>query len=268
VALADPTQSGSAAAAYEMVVQSGADWPSGWATLLSILGNAKRFYDGASGAADAVVSEAPLATCIDFYGAMRVAKYPDQLVYASPEGQTAFTPDPIAVLKNPPHPELAGRFVDFVLSQRGQALWALPVGAPPDGPVRHALLRTPIRKDVFTHYDGKLSPGISNPFAGRQVMRLDVAMKQVRFDVLKHLVRAAAIDNAAGLKRARKKLIDSGFEAGRLKQFNALPPDVITRQDLTRVSAAIKDTTQRERITTAWQRFFRHKYQVVAAGGD
>ena len=43
VGLADPTQSGSAAASYEMIVQSGDDWAKGWAKLLSILGNAKKF---------------------------------------------------------------------------------------------------------------------------------------------------------------------------------------------------------------------------------
>jgi len=263
LALADPTQSGSAAAAYEMIVQSAPTWPAGWAKLLSILSNAKRFYDGASGAADAVISEAPVATCIDFYGAMRVARYPDDLVYVSPRGQTAFSPDPIGILTNPPHGELAQRFVDFVLSARGQALWALRVGAP-DGPVQFPLMRQPIRKDVYVRYAQYLSPWIVNPYEAGNEMQLDVEMRKIRFGVLKYLVRAAAIDNAQGIKAAKKKLIETHFEPTRLELFNALPADVATPRQIAQVAAKLSDTTAAEKILTDWQRFFRDKYRRVA----
>jgi ABC-type Fe3+ transport system substrate-binding protein len=262
LALADPTQSSSAAAVNEMIVQSGKDWPDGWAKLLDILGNAKKYFDGASGAADAVTSVAPIATCIDFYGAMRVNRYPDQLEYVSPAGQTALTPDPIAILKNPPHPELAQRFVDFVLSRRGQALWALPVGAD-DGPVYKPLFRTPIRRDVFDSYKGKLLEGISDPFASGQEMKLDLAMRDVRFGLLRHLVRAAALDNRELLKQAKQALIDSDFEASRAKLFYELPPNVRTREQITEVAARLGDETQREKIVTDWAAFFRAKYRKV-----
>jgi len=123
VALADPSQSGSAAASYEMIVQSAPDWPEGWARLLAILANAKRFYDSAGDAASAPgLGEALAATSIDFYGTLRVMEAPGTLVYISPKGQTAFTPDPIAILKNPPHRALAQDFVSFVLSRPGQLL--------------------------------------------------------------------------------------------------------------------------------------------------
>jgi iron(III) transport system substrate-binding protein len=263
VALADPTLSGSAAMANEMIVQSGADWPTGWAKLLAVLGNAKRFYDGASGAADAVISEAPVATCIDFYGSMRVAKYPDRLVYVNPPGQTAVSPDPIGILKNPPSPELAQRFVDFVLSREGQALWALPIGAE-DGPTASALMRQPIRRDVYTYYAGKLSPGIADPYAGEHELVLDVEMKDVRMGLLRHLVKAAAVDNADGLRAAKKKLIDTNFEAARLKEFNALPADLASREQIAEVAGKLHDATEAERIITDWQRFFRSKYERVA----
>ena len=74
VGLADPMQSGSAAASYEMIVQSGGSWVSGWAKLLSILSNAKKFYTGAGDAAEALPSgEVAISTCIDFYGINRVS---------------------------------------------------------------------------------------------------------------------------------------------------------------------------------------------------
>ncbi len=262
VALADPMKSGSAAAAYEMIVQSGTDWPDGWSKLLEILANAHRIYDGASGAADAVISEAPVATCIDFYGVMRVNKYPEDLVYVSPKGQTAFSPDPIAILKDPPHPQLAQEFVDFVLSPRGQALWALPVGAE-DGPTEEALYRQPIRRDAYEIYGEKLLPGVSNPYQAGNEMELDTEMRSVRYGVLRHLVRAAAVDNAEGLQQAKQWLLDHDMPAGKVQRFHALPENVDSAEEIRQLANELKDDTRREQIMTGWQQFFRRKYEAV-----
>ncbi len=259
VALADPTQSGSAATANEMIVQSGGNWPAGWAKLLSVLSNAKRFYDGASTAADAVIAEAPVATCIDFYGAMRVAKYPEDLVYVSPAGQTAFNPDPIAILKNPPNPDIAQRFVDFVLSAQGQALWACKVGSK-SGPVEYDLMRQPIRKDTYEKFAADLAPWINSPYLANQQMELDVKVAKTRANVLPQLVKAAAIDNLDGLKKAKAKLIEKNFEPYRLMDFNLLPDNLATLEALAATAEALKDETKAELIVTGWQRFFADKY--------
>jgi len=229
-----------------------------------VLSNAKKFYDGASGAADApVLGEAPIATCIDFYGTIRVQMMPEAIVYVSPAGQTAFSPDPIAILKTPPHAQLARLFVEFVLSRRGQALWALRVGEP-DGPVRTPLGRQPIRKDVYAHYAGRMSPWIVDPYQEGNAMVLDVAMSKARFGVLRQLVRAAAIDNRDGMREAKRKLIQTDFAAARLEEFNRLPDNVATREDIARVAEQLNDKTMAERIVTDWQRFFRDKYRRVA----
>lgn len=263
VGLADPTQSSSAASAYEMIVQSGRDWPHGWAKLLSILGNATRFYSGSSDAANAVIGQVAVATCINFYGSERVTAHPNDLVYVDPRGQEAWTPDPIAVLKNPPHGELARRFVAFVLSRRGQALWALPAGAD-DGPAKEALYRHPIRRDIYTHYAGKLVGRITSPYQGGATVQLDTDMWKTRSDVLKRLVAAAAIDNAGGLKKAKRKLIETGFDARLLAEFNVLPPNVATTEQISGVAKDLADDAKAERISAGWRRFFREKYRKIA----
>ncbi|MGB2821416.1 MAG: ABC transporter substrate-binding protein, partial [Phycisphaerae bacterium] len=264
ICLADPTQSGSAAAAYEMIVQSAPTWPQGWAKLLAILSNAKKFVDSSSSAADAPgLGEAPIATCIDFYGILRVAEAPDALYYVSPKGQTAFNPDPIGILKNPPNGELAQRFVDFVLSRRGQALWALKVGEK-DGPVRTPLGRQPIRRDVYEAYAGKILPRVVNPYEVGGDMKLDVELWNMRFGLLRQLVRAAAIDNLQSLRAAREKLIRTNFEPKRLAEFNRLPENIDTPGKVREVARRLGDKTEAERITTDWQRFFRGKYERLA----
>ena len=263
VGLADPMLSGSAAASYEMIVQSADNWPAGWAKLLSVLGNAKKFYAGAGDAAEAVPSgEVAITTCVDFYGTNRVAKYPDTLVYVSPKGQTAFNADPIAILKNPPNPELAQRMVDFVLSRQGQALWALPPGHP-DGPFRVSLGRQPIRKDVYEIYAGKLSPMIVNPYAVGQGMDLDKDLWSITYGLLRHLVWAAAVKNLDGLKAAKKKLIETDFKTDMMISFNRLPDNVATREAIRETDKLLRDKKQQDIIVTDWIDFFRKQYQEI-----
>ena len=261
IGLADPMQSGSAAAAYGMIVQSGKGWGAGWEKLLQVLGNAKKFYTGSGDAAEALPSgEVAVSTCIDFYGINRVSKYPDTLKYVSPKGQTAFNPDPIAILQNPPHPALAQRMVDFVLSARGQALWALPVGHA-DGPVRSALGRQPIRKDVYGQYSGQFLPEIVDPYASGQGMDLDTGLWAVSYGVLRQLVWASAVENLEGLRAAKKKLISSGFQINMVKEFNALPENLTTRQRVAETAKLLHDKKQSDIIITDWISYFRDKYK-------
>jgi ABC-type Fe3+ transport system substrate-binding protein len=271
LALADPGQSASAAAAYRMIVLSERTWPGGWGKLLGILSNAKRFTDSAGAAANSpVLGEAPVATCIDFYGVIRVAEAPDELAYVSPPGQTTFSPDPIAILKNPPHPELARRFVDFVMSRRGQALWALPVGQT-DGPMRFVLGRQPIRRDVYQFYEGKLTESIVNPYRTGQAMEVPEDMEKVDFSVLRQLVLSAAVDNIDGLRAARGRLNKLQADPAtreeyqrRLGEFNRLPQDIDSLGEMKTISARFGDPKLHHEITTGWREFFRRKYADVA----
>lgn len=263
IALADPTQSGSIAAVYEMIVQGESSWPEGWAKLLLILANAKQFYDGAGDAANApLVGDALVAACIDFYGALRVEQAPDALVYVSPQGQTAFTPDPIAKLRNPPNPELADAFIEFVLSRRGQALLALPVGHA-DGPLRNVLGRQPVRRDVYEAYAGQFLSWIVNPYQAGNEMVIDPELQQVRYNVLRQLVRAAAIDNRDGLRAAYSRLIESNLPQNAMNRFARLPDNVDTIEEVRTIAEALNDPKAAERIITEWQLFFRDKYETV-----
>jgi iron(III) transport system substrate-binding protein len=263
IVLADPTQSGTAAAAYEMVVQSSPDWPSGWAKLLAILSNTKKFVPGSGVAADAPVSgESAIATCIDFFGSERVSKSPDRLAYVSPKGQTGFTPDPVAIPKNPPHVEEAQRFAAFLLSPQGQALWALPVGAK-DGPVSRFLGRCPIRQDVYVTYAGQLDPSLANPYEKGASMEIDAKMRAVRYGVLAQLVKAAAIENRQLMHDARRKLIESNSDQAKLAEFNKLPPDIDTPEKIYAIAVELKDPVKAEKIVTDWTAFFRARFSAV-----
>jgi len=271
IELADPAQSGSVTATYVTIVKSAPTWPAGWGRLIAVLSNAKRIADAAGAAANApVLGDALVATSIDFYGLTRVAEAPEQLVYVSPAGQTPFSCDPIGILTNPPNGLLAQRFVDFVMSARGQALWALPVGAP-DGPVRSALGRQPIRRDVYDLYRSRLLPSIVNPYQAGAAMVVAPGMEKVSFGVLRRLVVAAAVDNIDALRAARAAL--NRLQADpqrqdeycrRLAVFNALPENVDTLEEMNSRDLWPKDDRQMYRIDTDWRDFFRRKYLEVA----
>jgi ABC-type Fe3+ transport system substrate-binding protein len=263
VSLADPMQSGSAGAAYQMVARSGKDWPAGWAKLLGILANAKRFTDSAGTSANAPsLGEALVAACIDFYGAVRVAEAPRDIVYVNPRGQTAYTPDPVAILRNPPHPQLARRFVDFLLSAKGQALWALPPGAE-DGPARSTLGRQPIRKDVYESYRGKLIPSITSPYVEGQSMSLEGFRSQINFEVLKRLVVAAAVDNTAELRAARDAIARAGSPSDLLAELGRLPDNVSTVEKMAQTAKDLRVPAKAYDITKEWQKFFVDKYARI-----
>ena len=153
--------------------------------------------------------------------------------------------------------------MDFVLSRRGQGLWALPVGDQ-DGPVRTALGRQPIRKDVYEHYAGRLSPMVVNPYAAGQGMEIDTELWSMSYGVLQQLVWAGGVRNRDGLRAAKKKLIETNFPPEKLSEFNRLPDNVATRAGLAETAKLLRDRKQRDIILTQWIRFFRDKYKRVA----
>ena len=267
--LADPSQSSSVANVYRLIVTSETTWPAGWAKLIGVLSNAKRVSDSAGQAVNApVLGDALVATCIDFYGILRVAEAPSDLVYVSPEGQTPFTPDPIAILRNPPNPLEAQRFVEFVLSARGQALWALPVGDV-DGPARTVLGRVPIRRDVFELYRGRLIPRTVNFYQSRQTMQVSPEMARINSEVLRMLVIAACVDTTDDMRAARRRLNELAAAAARpgadpaaraeylrrLALFTRLSEDVDTLEKMNALPRTFRvpDAQRAEQIARAFR---------------
>ncbi len=192
IALADPTHSGSAGVAYQMVIQrrmadaeaihiahlppradrkppelNKADpayraaiatgWHDGMAELLRIAANARYFTDSSTLVpTDVGNGEAAAGMSIDFYGRVCQETLGDgRCIYVSPPAATAITPDPVAILAGVEGErlELAAHFVEFLLSPDGQRLWILAKGTP-GGPRDHSLRRPPIRVDLFADQAG------------------------------------------------------------------------------------------------------------------
>jgi hypothetical protein len=96
--------------------------------------------------------------CIDFYGreqqeaVRRRNPGSERLGYVSPAGGSAYSVDPIALLRGAPHPLVALAFIEYTLSLDGQRLWNFRTGTP-GGPREFALRRLPVRRDFYGRAD-------------------------------------------------------------------------------------------------------------------
>jgi ABC-type Fe3+ transport system substrate-binding protein len=264
VCAADATQSSSARAAYEMIVQSAGTWGEGWGKLIRIFGNCKSFTAGARDVIrDVSNGEVLAAAAIDFYGYDELAKRPEALGFTLVKGTTAFTPDPISLLKNAPHEEMAKRFIEFVFSREGQRLWCLPKGAE-GGPTEQTLYRQPLRTDVYRDYAGKMAPPLVDVTSFSEGFKYNEPAADVRVGSLyAPLMKAAVLDNKDLLHRAWKAVLDAGCPADLVKEFTALPPELADEAAALKFAAGLSDAQKKDAAVGEWQRFFQDKYEGI-----
>ena len=172
ITMVNPSQSGSVTTALEAILQR-LGWERGWQVILRMAANARSVASSAPKVPlDVSSGDSAAGPSIDFYGRYQAQAIIDsgggpRLGYIDPEGQTFIDPDPIALLSNAPNRETAERFIRFVLSDEGQALWQFEAKARPDGelgPHRFELRRMPIRRDFLAKFGDSFIDKV-DPFA-------------------------------------------------------------------------------------------------------
>ncbi len=105
--------------------------------------------------------EAAAGVAIDFYGraqsdailAPGQAPEDSRVQYSDPIGAVFYDPDPISPMRGGPDPVLARRFIEYALSDQGQAIWQFSIEPESGiGPVEHTLRRLPARRGVYDEY--------------------------------------------------------------------------------------------------------------------
>lgn len=262
LALADPMHSASAGVAYMMVMQRAmadaeADhfklhpdvakrpaaqrqqdagymaalavgWKRGMADLLLIGANARYFTDWSSQVpTDVAHGDAAAGVAIDFYARVTARIVgEDRAKLVIPQGATAITPDPVAILAGVKGEqlELARRFVEFLLSPEGQRLWILKPGVP-GGPVGHSLLRPPVRRDVYDDVSGWADD--VDPFSASEGFnQRDDLTRLLMFNDLRPVWAAAWIDSREALRQAYDRILavkDSDRRSKLIGQLADLP---------------------------------------------
>ena len=198
VALADPRSSGSITTTFDSILGN-LGWDEGWRVLRGMCGNSRSIANSSTKPPlDVGAGQAAMGLAIDFYGrgqAQVLAEAgDDRLGYAEPIGAVYIDADPVSVVRGGPDPELANRFVEFMLTEEAQALWQFPAlrrdeaksnpvgpNGEPMGPRANELRRMPVRRVMyethFDHFKDKVRPfeiasKVSNPGwrTGVQVM--------------------------------------------------------------------------------------------------
>ncbi|PHQ81479.1 MAG: hypothetical protein COB69_04185 [Phycisphaera sp.] len=239
VAMADPRQSGSITTTLDYIL-SHEGWDEGWKLLREISANS-RYFSGSSSKPpiDVSAGEAAAGLAIDFYGRGQAQSVlapgadpaTGRVGYVDPAGSVYIDPDPISVMRGGPQPELARRFIEYVLTERGQSVWNFaPISdtEPADrvldsegdemGPAVYALRRLPARRVMyekhFDHFMDRVNPylvaGSDRPAGWRSSIG--------------PMMGAFGIDTGDELKKAWKALNDARAD-------EAFPSEVMAQME-------------------------------------
>ncbi len=235
VALADPSKSGSANKAFEMLMQQamaeavarrGAapdsaeeraalseGFDAGLRLIRRIAGNSRYFTDQAGKVVQDVQSgSAAAGMCIDFYGRFQSDEDGSarRMSFSMPEGGSSIGSDPIALLRGAPEADLGRELIEFVLSPEGQALWAYKRGVP-GGPERYALRRLPILPALYAPERRALrSDPDDNPYESAQRFTYHAAWTAPLFRALSFVIRVMCVDTETELHEAAEALAEHG----------------------------------------------------------
>lgn len=283
IALSDPTKSGTVAAMFECILQismaqavaaapgdaaaPAAGWAEGLRITRRIGANARYWTDSSTKIPlDVAEGEALAGMCVDFYGRnlierLQRANGQSRLAFLAPRGGTTISPQPVAMFRGAPNPELATRFIEYLLSLEAQKLWGLKAGAP-GGPEKMALRNMPLRRDYYT-------PEILSHAADPELRPLEPGAAFVYepkftgeyFSAIRFLIRAACIDPHLELKETWHELIAAGFPPEATAAF-----DDLTGADYAAVKERIapvlkaKDSVATAKLARELSERFRQNY--------
>lgn len=257
VVLADPRQSATSLT-MNLIMLEALGWEKGWELLFSIAGNSRTFTHSSSDPIKAVVNgDAAVAPAIDFYANAKILDLStEKLGFVLPPGKTVLNSDPIAILKGAPNRLVAERFVEFVLSEKGQKLLVLRKGDE-GGPRVLTLGRMAVNPRVYESL-GKGQLSTSNPFT------MPTPKLQVSFDkfaqtkqVLSDLIGALHIDLHKELRDAWRWVLTSKAQDVLLAKL-AAPP--IAEQELQALIPQWDDSVFRNKKINEWIRLAKTKY--------
>ena len=262
IGAADPRESGSAHMMYEIILQTHG-WKNGFALLTKIGGNVRRFSAGANAIPkDVVAGDVIYGMAIDFYAYGQIVVVgADKIKYVMPSDGTVVNPDSIAILKGAPNLAVAQKFIEFVLSERGQKLWMLP-DSDAEGPKWEGGLN---RASVLPALYEKLGDRciVTNPFTlGFTPFQYDADKGGARWDIVNDLFGVLIIDSHKDLVNAWKAIGNCKDAAKRDAAIASLTQMPISEEDAMQFATAEwKDPGFRNEKLKEWGQFAKRKFR-------
>ena len=257
--LADPSKSGSVNKCFESILQHtmkvavekygeengrAIGWENGFNLIKRMVGNSMYITDSASKVTREVASgNGAAGIAIDFY-ALSENEYsafnaPDKraaIYYNAPKSGAPISADPIQLLRGAPNRKVAEEFIDFLLSLEGQKIWDYRVGTP-GGPVKYALRRPPVRRDLYQQqYLKYFADPEYNPYQSAEnvVYRGDWTGKY--FNLIRILIRCTMLDVEPELKGAWKAIIEAGGKEKVPQAYEAFNRMIISYAECNKVA--------------------------------
>jgi len=292
VAMTDPTKSGSVAKAFELIIQqqmaqsvahysalstgkaeeSGVHdgWLKGLRLIQRMSANARYFTDSATKISLEVSrGDAAAGMAIDAYGraAQEFVRMPSgmsRVGFVSPAGGTSVSVDPIAMFRGAPQPKLATAFMRFVLSERGQKLWAFRPDTP-EGPGSHALRRLPVRRDFYINAHRQyMTDAGERPYLQAEDFVYHPQWTGPMLGAIRFLIRVMCVDTHRELREAWRAIIAHGMPGDALAAFHDLSG--MSYQEVTERIMPIlraKDKVAEVRLARELGNQFRLNYQTA-----
>lgn len=298
LALADPGRSATVTKAFEMLIQQemqeaiervrqnptrlkkGEDivavgvregWKNGMNLIQRISANARYYSDSSSKIPlDVARGDSAAGMCIDYYGRSaeeqtRARDGTSRIGFIMPVGGSSVSVDPIGMFRGAPQPELATAFMEFVLSDEGQKIWAYRAGVP-GGPERGALRRLPARKGFYTPDHLKwMSDADEMPYEKAKAFTYHPEWTASAFSTLRFLVRVMCVDAHAEQRKAWQSLIRAGQPPRGMEIFQEVTSvryDLATG-DITRVVKS-RNKVDETRLARTLGDCFRRNYRLAA----
>ena len=266
VGIGDPRNSGTMNSMFEALLQA-FGWEKGWSVIMRIGGNARKVDRISTATAkDVTLGESAYGFAIDFYAITQIGVAgATNMTFIRPDDFVAVNPDGICLLKGAPHPVLARRFIDFVLSESGQKLWFLPLGHP-EGAQQYYIERMTVRPDFYQKYQG-ISHITFSPFDMRQGFRYDNKLARTRREVVAALIGALVADTHRECQAAWKAVIKRGMRSEEVAEFTRPPFDAAEALRLA-TSREWEKPSFRNLKQIEWQSWAQAKYKKLRQGLD
>ncbi len=256
----DPRSSGSIHMAYEIMLQA-YGWEKGWEIVTRMCGNTRNFSrSGSQVPKDAAIGEVACGMSIDVYAWKQVAEVgADRMGFILPEGLTVINPDGIAILKGAPHPELAARFIEFVLTDPGQKLWCLKQGVP-GGPRDFELDRMPVIPGFAARF-GEDAAVAYDAYQWKSGFTYDPNKGSQRWTILNDLIGATMIDTHRELVAAWRRVSALPSDHEQVKALTAPPMAEAALLQLAKTNW--NDAEFRARTRAAWANEAKARYRRI-----
>ena len=264
VATSSPSRSGTTHLTVETILQ-GEGWDKGWNQMLRIAGNCVAVTERSFGVPDGVSSgQFGVGLVIDFFGlAAKNSGFPVEFVYPS---VTAIVPASIALIEGARNAEAGKRFIQFTLSEEGQALL-----------LDKKISRLPVLPSMYA----KAPAGYPNPFTGgiKAKVNFDSDLSESRYYLVSSMFDQIITFRHKELVAATKAIHDAEKRLGananaRLDEARklAFSPPVTEAQTKDKTLLALfkadkKDpaaTAQKTRVEEQWAQKVKANYAKAA----